>query len=279
MFSERLENLIKASLQDGMLTDQEKQAIMKRAETEGEDLNEVEIYIQSLFQKAKQEYQRKEDEKDETIAKEKKAAMGRICPQCGKQIPPLTLKCDCGYELSASGNNKSSVKELAEKIEKIQSEPFKYKPDQLEYNDEKKEREHRIQDLISIFPVPNTKEDIIDFLSLSASKSNHKGGILGTVTNRIIIISAVFLTIALLTLRMPTYDDDPIYALWIILPIGYIGALVASFFVDKETLEWNKRASIWRAKTEQVLMKGRSLRGDPDFQSQLDYYEKLLNKK
>ena len=48
MFSERLEKLIQSSLQDGILTDQEKAAIIKRAKAEGEDIDEVEIYIDSL---------------------------------------------------------------------------------------------------------------------------------------------------------------------------------------------------------------------------------------
>lgn len=55
MFSERLEKLIQSSLQDGILTDQEKAAIIKRAKAEGEDIDEVEIYIDSLLQKRQKE--------------------------------------------------------------------------------------------------------------------------------------------------------------------------------------------------------------------------------
>lgn len=55
MFSKKLEDLIQAALQDGVLTEQEKAAIMKRAQEEGEDKDEVEIYIQSLIQKKTQE--------------------------------------------------------------------------------------------------------------------------------------------------------------------------------------------------------------------------------
>ena len=57
-----------------------------------------------------------------------------------------------------------------------------------------------------------------------------------------------------------------------------VGAIAGAFLIDKDTLRWNKSANVWRAKLEQVLMKGRSLRGDPDFQKQLDYYENMLNK-
>lgn len=57
MFSKRLEDLIQAALQDGVLTEQEKEIIMKRAQAEGEDKDEVEMYIQSLIQQQKQQEQ------------------------------------------------------------------------------------------------------------------------------------------------------------------------------------------------------------------------------
>ena len=37
-----------------------------------------------------------------------------------------------------------------------------------------------------------------------------------------------------------------------------------------------KLKKAWREKFEQVLLKGRSLRGDAEFTQQLDYYESLL---
>lgn len=46
-FSERLEKLIAAALQDGVLTDKEKEIIRRRAEKEGEDPDEVEMIIEA----------------------------------------------------------------------------------------------------------------------------------------------------------------------------------------------------------------------------------------
>ena len=46
-FSSRMETLISASLQDGVLTDQEKAVLKKRAEKEGEDWDEVEMIIEA----------------------------------------------------------------------------------------------------------------------------------------------------------------------------------------------------------------------------------------
>lgn len=53
MFSERLEFLIHNAVEDGQVTEKERAAIIRRAQAEGEDLDEVNIYIQSLLQKKK----------------------------------------------------------------------------------------------------------------------------------------------------------------------------------------------------------------------------------
>ena len=272
MFSERLEGLIKASLQDGVLTDQEKQAILKRAEAEGEDPNEVDIYIQSLVQKSKQTRKQKEDEKDEQLAKERKAAMGRVCPQCGKQVPPLTLKCDCGYEFTSETSKKaSSVQSLVEKIDQIQ-------------NGKGSNKEQRILDAISLFPVPNTKEDIIDFLALSAPNAKKKGGIIGSRLGRLIcflLVIAVVVAIAVLMVDTSSTGDKETIELYVLMAVSLVVLCVVLILTgsEDEMLKWNKKANVWRAKFDQVIMKGRSLRGDADFQRQLDYFESKVNRK
>ena len=58
MFSKELENLIQATLEDGVLEEHEKAAIIKRAEREGVDIAELEIYINSLLQKRARELER-----------------------------------------------------------------------------------------------------------------------------------------------------------------------------------------------------------------------------
>lgn len=53
MFSERLEFLIHNAIEDGQITEKERNVIIRRAQAEGEDIDEVDIYIQSLLQKQK----------------------------------------------------------------------------------------------------------------------------------------------------------------------------------------------------------------------------------
>jgi hypothetical protein len=47
--SEELHKLIEAALVDGKLSEKEKQVLFKRAEKDGLDLDEFELYINSLF--------------------------------------------------------------------------------------------------------------------------------------------------------------------------------------------------------------------------------------
>lgn len=274
MFSKELESLIQATLEDGVLEEYEKAALVKRAQAEGVDLTELEIYINSILQKRQKEIDKERNEQVQKKAQEKKDALGAVCPKCGKQIPPLTLKCECGYEFTKQ-NSSSAVQVLSEKIEKINSNPLP--TNNFERDNEIKSRNSQIVDLISVFPVPNTKEDIIDFLSLAAPNSKFKGGMWGTVIGRIKILGIIAVVAFILCLILGGKDGAAIGAC-VIFCIAFYGGM-ACFLIDQDSIRHNKRAEAWKAKFDQVLMKGRSLRGDSDFQRQLDYYEQLINKK
>lgn len=49
----------------------------------------------------------------------------------------------------------------------------------------------------------------------------------------------------------------------------------ALFLISKSFAE-EKLKKAWREKFDQVMSKGRSLRGDAEFTKQLDYYESIL---
>ena len=93
---------------------------------------------------------------------------------------------------------------------------------------------------------------------------------------RCIIVVVSFIVTAMLSLSI----DDPDWRIMafvysIILVLGGGGALLF-LALDVDTLKYNKLANVWRAKFEQVMIKGRSLRGDAEFTQQLDYYESLF---
>ena len=276
MFSKELENLINATLEDGVLEEYEKAALVKRAQAEGVDLTELEIYINSILQRRKKERTKAEEARQEIIDKKKKEAYGRVCPNCGKQVNSMTLKCDCGYEFT---NNavRSSVQILADKIEKITNEASKISNEE----DREKKKTKEIVDAITIYPVPNTKEDIIEFCAMAISNSKTRGGIWGTTLGRIIIFAAIAVIGAILTFICMIFSgEDASEALGssggFIIFTGILG-LLFSFEIDQDTIRSNKIANAWRAKFEQVLIKGRSLRGDAEFTRQLDYFESLVN--
>lgn len=276
MFSKELENLIQATLEDGVLEEYEKTALVKRAQAEGVDLTELEIYINSLLQKRQRELRKRKNEQEEKYRKEKKEAFGRVCPNCGKQVPPMTLRCDCGYEFS-SNKQVSSVQILADKIEGIMNER---KRDGENEEDFEKHRIEKICDTISLFPVPNTKEDIIEFLSMAAPNSKTKGGLWGTTGGRIVLLIAIDFVVSLLIGFSENKDFFGTFVTSFIVGGFFCGAfgwgIVA--FADQGTIRHNKIAHAWRAKFDQVMIKARSLRGDTEFTQQLDYYENLLKK-
>lgn len=270
MFSPELENLIQATLEDGMLEDYEKAALVKRAQAEGADLTELEIYINSILQKRKREADKEKNAKLEQIAQKKKEAL-RKCPNCGESIPVMAISCPkCGYELSDQ-KAVSSVQTLADKIEKISIGLRKVgEADEngknIIYQD--------IINTISMFPVPNNKQDIIEFLTLSCAKSKYKGGLWGTMGGRIqliAILAIIAIVIALVGLIIGADDFvATVLALLVLCSIYF-------FIISKDIIRYNKVAAAWQDKFEQVMLKARSLRADAEFTQQLDYFENLFN--
>ena len=299
MFSKEMEALIEATLQDGELTDQEKAVLLKRAQKEGIDVDELDVYIQSLLQKRQQEQNEKKEAIFEKYEEEKKKAIGPVCPKCGKQVPPLALVCDCGFEFTKK-KEVSSVQLLFEKINNIQltsaeidscSDVVKEEVNK-EYrvvhdaygnavkkvNDEKiKElKEKKKREIISSFPVPNTKEDIMEFLALSAPNAKQRGGLLGTRKGRILLVTPFVIVLSISVWIMSDKETGGRDA-FVILSLGCMAMAVFATEFDKSTLRYNEMAQVWKAKFDQVLLKGRSLRADPEFTQKLDYYENLLN--
>lgn len=143
MYNEQLEQLIDAALADGELTEKEKQVLFKKAQLLGIDLDEFEMVLDSRLVKL----EKAEKEKAaESAPKSNKYGDVRKCPVCGAIIQAYQVKCpECGYEFSNVDANMSSQK-LAEEIKKAQNEADK-------------------KQAIILFPIPNTKSDLLEFLT------------------------------------------------------------------------------------------------------------------
>ena len=98
------------------------------------------------------------------------------CPNCGGIVDSFVLNCpSCGHEFRSSAST-SLVQELASKLEAMeqQQEPRKrrtIKDELLRTNNLSKTDEQKIS-LIRSFVIPNTKEDILEFIILASSNIN-----------------------------------------------------------------------------------------------------------
>lgn len=93
------------------------------------------------------------------------------CPGCGEAIPSFTDKCPvCGHEFRDVGAL-SSAKELSERLDAIESSRPKNKKGRVKKSNNREidaVDEQKIN-LIRNFPIPNTREDLIEFLILALS--------------------------------------------------------------------------------------------------------------
>ena len=198
MYNEELEKLIEMALMDGELTEKEKQILFKKAEKFGVDLDEFEMVLDAkLFEKQKDSKSTNSAPKSDKLGDVKK------CPACGSIAPSFASKCaDCGTEfrnIDASQN----ITKFFEKLDELESNrkvvlfntsedksgfsvgtllkwwifwwillPIKLinfiinksKPAKWSTTDSRKE------EMVMNFPVPNSREEIIEFITLSVSK-------------------------------------------------------------------------------------------------------------
>lgn len=187
MYSEEIEKLIEMALMDGELTEKEKQVLFKKAEALGVDLDEFEMVLEAkLYEKQ----QSMKPEKSETTAAPKSDKFGDIkkCPACGSMVQSFQTKCiDCGNEFSNIEAN-ASINKLFQMLNDAENErkdegmsvgkalggmfANAYGVGGGDKVDGKKKT------IISNFPIPTTKNDIIEFLSLAVPKAKTVGNFL-----------------------------------------------------------------------------------------------------
>ena len=188
MYNEQMESLISAALADGVLTEKEKQILFKKAETMGIDLDEFEMVLDArlveLKKKEAREAERHELEMEKAKAAQKSAPKSnkygdvRKCPACGAMVESFQTKCpECGYEftnIEANSTTKKLLKALEEVDEQVSNNEGMvgsvlrgaasvFGADSL--------TARKVQ-IIRAFPIPNTKEDLLEMLSLSNANSN-----------------------------------------------------------------------------------------------------------
>ena len=184
MYNEQIENLINLALADGELTEKEQQILFKKAEAAGIDLDEFEMVLDAkLFEK-----QQTVKAAAPSVAAPKSDKFGDVkkCPACGAITQSFQTKCsDCSHEFSNIGANVSIGKlfEMLNACENDRKEESNsiigafgsLMAKGLGQGDEVTEKKKSI---ISGFPIPNTKDDILEFLSTAIPNAKQKGNFL-----------------------------------------------------------------------------------------------------
>lgn len=189
LYDEKIEALIRAALTDGVLTEKEKQILIKKAQMQGIDLDEFEMVLDARLVEIE-----KEEKENTVVSTPKSTQYGdvRKCPSCGSRVPALAGVCPkCGYEFSGVDANLTS-KQLAETLERITREwdmkigevkernlgglmgMFDLNMDKrwdINNDDKKWELQtgkyNALAQAIRTTPIPNTKSDLFEFITMT----------------------------------------------------------------------------------------------------------------
>ncbi len=105
LIPEELDALIQQYLTDGVLTEKERQVILRKAESMGLNRDEIDLYLDAEVQKIDQAT-------DAAVRKQK----SKSCPYCGAPIPQLADKCpECGQFITPEAS-----KELQEILDNLE---------------------------------------------------------------------------------------------------------------------------------------------------------------
>jgi hypothetical protein len=197
--SDKLNNLIQYALADGVLTEKEKSVLLKNAIEEGNDADEFEMYLSALLFEKQQALKREalaEMPPPPVVDKATSNKEGDIkkCPSCGASVKSFTSKCgECGHEFRGL-NSENSITKLFDLL--IECDNLK---DEYNNNDKSTgisklfglgifhssmnrfQHQERILSrklqIINTFPIPNSKESILEFLTTAAPLSKKVGSI------------------------------------------------------------------------------------------------------
>ena len=154
--NQELEKLIDFALADGVLTDKEKEILNKKAKELNVDMDEFEMVLNAKVHLKQKEMQTAPppptppQQQSQEKATQKEGDLKK-CPSCGAPVQSFTSNCkDCGHEFRNINSNKA----LSELFEHLKKFPI-----------------NQHSSLISNFPIPNSKEDLIEFIILCINNS------------------------------------------------------------------------------------------------------------
>lgn len=181
LYNPHLEKLIDLALADGELTEKEKQVLFKKAECMGIDLDEFEMVLEARL------YERNNATSTQAVsnASPKSNKFGDIkkCPACGAIVQSFTARCvECGFEFNVSETTQS-IERLFDILNAVEAESredatgffsslSQTMGQQMSGDGGKTIR--RKKSIIQNFPVPTSKNDILEFLTLAVPQAKYK---------------------------------------------------------------------------------------------------------
>jgi hypothetical protein len=144
-----IEKLIRLAIADGDVSEKERSVIMRKAEELGEDIDEVELILNGELA-LKNQLQKTEHQSSPPIQSNKEGNLKK-CPSCGAPVPSFSLFCaECGHEFRNTEAT-VSVNEFFKQVKSAKTEDRAM--------------------IISNYPIPNNKEDLIEFITLAIGHS------------------------------------------------------------------------------------------------------------
>lgn len=183
MYNAKIENLINAALADGELTEKEKQILYKNAQMSGIDLDEFEMVLEAKLFEKKQEMQTKAQAQAvanaqiQQTAAPKSTKYGDVnkCPSCGAMIETFSTHCpQCGFEFSGIEASASFTK-LMRELDAAEATRKAPGMKEMMFGQLGDPVTNRKKAIISNFPIPTTKADILEFTTMAAPLAQKKG--------------------------------------------------------------------------------------------------------
>ncbi|MDB4649451.1 hypothetical protein OAF64_05605 [Crocinitomicaceae bacterium] len=185
MYSEEIEKLIKYALVDGNVSEREREILIRKAVESGIDQDEFEMVLDARIYEAKEK--KTANQEMEPPVKEKPKAKSTVkCPNCQANIDSYSTVCEyCNYDVTGRDSN-ASIQHLFELLTEAEGER-KEEPDTIlssisnvfaeAFSDGPSKVDRQKMEIISSFPIPTTKADMLEFLSLAYPKAKQAGNI------------------------------------------------------------------------------------------------------
>lgn len=168
-----LETLVNNLLSKGELSERSRDLLMKKAEQLSVDAIDFELELEGIIADYKAITK-------SPLVKSNKEGDLKKCPACGAPVYSFVSKCgDCGHEFR-NIEAVSSIKALHLELQKGEDDERNKPRSWAEKMDGElavaKAVANRHKSIIASFPVPNAKEDLLEFLSIANSEASKKLG-------------------------------------------------------------------------------------------------------